>query len=109
MLIFYIMGLDVLHDHISLYFLRVIYTHHFLLYLSFFYFLYSLLFCFLNHVVSPIRLRLNVTQEVPLPPYLFTITVATLRAMLILVGGRKVKEGSFVNKLNYIFNLVHFA
>ena len=37
---------------------------------NFFYFLYSLLFCFLNHVVSPIRLRLHVTQEVPLPPFI---------------------------------------
>ena len=58
-------------SYLILYFLRVIYTHHFLLYLSFFYFLYSLLFCFLNHVVSPIRLRLHVTQEVPLPPFIF--------------------------------------
>ena len=112
MLIFYILGLDVLHDHISLYFLRVIYTYHFCLYSTFFlsfYLLYSLIFCFLNHVVSPIRLKLNVTHEVPLFPYLFIIALTTLRAMLILVGGRRVKEGSFVNKLNYIFNLVHFA
>ena len=28
---------------------------------------------------------------------LFIIALATLRAMLILVGGRRVKEGSFVN------------
>ena len=110
MLIFYILGLDVLHDHISLYFLRVIYAYHFCLYLAFFFYLLcSLIFCFLNHVVSPIRLRLNVTQEVPLPPYLFIITLATLRAMLILVVGRRVKEGSFVNKLSYIVNLILFG
>ena len=60
-------------------------------------------------MVSPIRLRLNVTQEVPLPPYLFTIALTTLRAMLILVGERRVKEGSFVNKLSYIVNLILFG
>ena len=38
---------------------------------NFFHFLYSLLFCFFNHVVSPIRLRLNVTQEVPLLPFIY--------------------------------------
>ena len=58
-------------SYFILYFLRLIYRHHFLLYLAFFYFLYSILFCFLTHVVSPIRLKLHVTQEVPLPPYFF--------------------------------------
>ena len=65
---------------ISLYFLKVIYTYHFCLYLAFFLFplLINLLF-FLNHVVSPIRLRLHVTQEVPLPPFIYVL--ATLRAI----------------------------
>ena len=59
-------------SYFILYFLKLIYRHHFLLYLTFFYFLFSWLFCFLlTHVVSPIRLRLHVTQEVPLPPYIF--------------------------------------
>ena len=65
-----------------------VYTWH-----SLFYLLYSLIFYFLNHVVSPIRLRLHVTQEVPLPPY-FSIAFVTLRTMFSLVGGR-VEEGSF--------------
>ena len=70
---FYIMGLDVLiwTSYLTLYFLKVIYRHHFCLYLTFFLFplLINLLF-FLNHVVSLIRLRLNVTQEVPFPPFI---------------------------------------
>ena len=44
----------------------LVYTWHFLFYL-----LYSLIFCFLNHVVSPIQLRLHVTQEVLLPPFIY--------------------------------------
>ena len=50
----------------------IIHRHHFCLNLAFFYFLYSLTLMFsLKHVVSPIRLKLHVTQEVPLPPYFF--------------------------------------
>ena len=68
----------------------------FCLNLTFFYFLYSLTLLFsLKHVVSPIRLRLHVTKEVPLPPY-FSIAFVTLRTMFNLVGGR-VKEVSIVN------------
>ena len=68
----------------------------FCLNLKFFYFLYSLTLMFsLKHVVSPIRLRLHVTQEVPLPPY-FSIAFVTLRTMFSLVGGR-VEEVSIVN------------
>ena len=94
----YILGLDVLLDHISYCtfsdkYIDIIF---FLLYLAFFYFLYSLTLMFsLKHVVSPIRLRLHVTQEVPLPPYC-SIVVVTLRTMFSLVGGR-VEEGIFVN------------
>ena len=74
----------------------IIYRHHFCLNLAFFYSLYSLtLLFFLKHVVSPIRLRLHVTQEVPLPPY-FSIALVTLRTMFSLVGGR-VEEVSIVN------------
>ena len=59
-------------SYLILYFLRLIYRHHFfLLYLAFFYFLYSLLFCFFIHVVFLIRLRLHFTQEVPLLPFIF--------------------------------------
>ena len=98
MLIFYIMGLDVLHDHISLYFLRVIYIYIYTIFVytwQFLYLPYSLIFCFFfNHVVSPIRLRLHVTQEVPLSPY-FSIVFVTFRTMFILVGER-VEEGSLV-------------
>ena len=58
-------------SYFILYFLKSIYRHHFRLYLAFFYFLFLWLFCFLLiHVVSPIWLRLHVTQEVPLPPYI---------------------------------------
>ena len=57
-------------SYIIFYFLRLIYRHHFCLNLVFSYFLYSLTLMFsLKHVVSPIRLRFHVTQEVPLPPY----------------------------------------
>ena len=74
----------------------IIYRHHFCLNLVFSYFLYSLtLLFFLKHVVSPIWLRLHVTQEVPLPPY-FSIAFVTLRTMFSLVGGR-VEEVSIVN------------
>ena len=59
-------------------------------------FLFSLLTIFLQHVVSPIRLRLHVTKEVPLPPY-FSIVFVTLRTMFSLVGGRRVEEVSIVN------------
>ena len=60
---------------ISLYFLRVIYTYHFSLYLAFSFLsplLINLLFFFFffYHVVSPIRLRFHVTREVPLPPFI---------------------------------------
>ena len=73
----------------------IIYRHHFCLNLAFSYFLYSLTLMFsLKHVVSLIRLRLHVTQEVPLPPY-FLINFVTLRTMFSLVGGR-VEEESFV-------------
>ena len=42
----------------------IIYRHHFCLNLAFFYFLYSITLMFsLKHVVSPIRLRLHVTQS----------------------------------------------
>ena len=64
----YILGLDVLLmiHHIYTSYIDII----FCLNLAFFYFLYSLTLMFsLKHVVSPIRLRLHVTQEVPLPPY----------------------------------------
>ena len=85
----YILGLDIL-------LMNIIYKHHFCLNLAFFYFLYSLTLMFsLKHVVSPIRLRLHVTQEVPLPPY-FSIAFVTLRTMFSLVGGR-VEEISIVN------------
>ena len=67
----------------------------FCLNLALFYFLYSLtLLFFLKHMVSPIRLRLHVTKEVPLPPY-FSIAFVILRTMFSLVGGR-VEEVSFV-------------
>ena len=81
---------------ISLYFLRVIYTYDFCLYLAFSFLspLLIILLFFFNHVVSPIRIRLHVTQEVPLPPY-FSIAFVTLKTMFSLVGGR-VEEGSFV-------------
>ena len=54
----------------------------------------------LKHVVSPIRLRLHVTQEVPLPPY-FSIAFVTLRTMFNLVGGR-VEEVSIVNNAKFL-------
>ena len=74
----------------------IIHRHHFCLNLAFSYFLYSLTLMFsLKHVVSPIRLRLHVTKEVPLPPY-FLIAFVTLRTMFSLVGGR-VEEVSIVN------------
>ena len=74
----------------------IIHRHHFCLNLAFFYFLYSLTFMFsLKHVVSPIRLKLHVTKEVPLSPY-FLIAFVTLRTMFSLVGGR-VEEVSFVH------------
>ena len=59
-------------SYLILYFLILIYRHHiFLLYLKFFYLFYLSLFCFLTHVVSPIRIRLHFIQEVPLPPFIF--------------------------------------
>ena len=89
-------GIGGIHwSYLIFYFLRLIYRHHFCLNLVFFYFLYSLtLLFFLKHVVSPIRLRLYATQEVPLPHFIFLIALETLRTMFSLVGGR-VEEGSF--------------
>ena len=59
-------------SYFILYFLKLIYRHHFWLFLAFFYFLFSWLFCFLlTHVISPRRLRLHVTQKIPLPPHIF--------------------------------------
>ena len=71
MLIIYILGLGVLHDHLIVLFQSNIYIYHFCLYFAFFLslLLINLLF-FLNHVVSLIRLRLNVTQEVPFSPFI---------------------------------------
>ena len=53
-----------------MYFLEVIYIYHFftILGIILFSFLYSYLLLFLKHVVSPILLKLHITQEVPLPP-----------------------------------------
>ena len=62
---------------------------------NFFHFLYSLLFCFLNHVVSPIRLRLNVTQGVPLSPFICNRSCHIEDN--VDLGWERVKEGSFVN------------
>ena len=59
-----------------------------------FFFLDSLLFCFLNHVVSPLHFRVHFPQEVSLP--LFSLAIETLRTMFILVEGR-VEEVSIVN------------
>ena len=88
-------------SYLILYFLILIYRHHFFIILNIFLFplLITLLF-FLTHVVSPIRLRLHFTQEIPLPPFI-SIALDTLRAMLILVGG-KVEEGSIVNNVRLI-------
>ena len=69
-LILYILGLDVLHDHFIVLSQSNIYIS-FLFILGIFYILYSLIFCFLNHVVSPIRLRIHVTKEVPLPSFIY--------------------------------------
>ena len=66
MLIIYILGLGVLHDHLIVLSQSIIYiSFWFIIGIFLFYLPYSLIFCFLNHVVSLIRLRLNVTQEVP--------------------------------------------
>ena len=56
-----------------MYFLKVIHIYHFFKYTWHNLILIPLLISFVvfEHVVSPIRLRLHVTQEVPLPPYNF--------------------------------------
>ena len=92
----YILGLEISIDHI-LYstFLDSYINIIFLFKLGIFLFpLLTNSFFFLKHVVTPIRLELHVTQEVPLPPY-FSITFVALRTMFSFVGGR-VEEGSFV-------------
>ena len=88
---YYILGLVVLLVfHIKLYCHQVIqisimceHTYHYIILIL----LLTTFYCFLKHVVSPIRLRLHVTQEVPLPSY-FSIAFVTLRTMFSLVGGR---------------------
>ena len=79
---------------ISLYFLKVIYTYHFCLYLAFSFLspLLINLLLFLNHVVSPIRLKLHVTQEVPLPSFIYNRS-CHIEDNVDLGWGR-VKEGS---------------
>ena len=69
---YYILGLLVLLVlHFVLTWIKVIQIYHFFITLSIilFYFLYSYLLLFLKHVVSPILLEIDITQEVPLPPY----------------------------------------
>ena len=81
---------------ISLYFLRVIYTYHFSLYLAFS-FLSPLLINLLLFFFFIMWFLLYDSDSMSLRRYhflpLFIIVLATLRAMLILVGGR-VKKGS---------------
>ena len=57
-------------------------------------------------VTSPIQNRVHFIKEVSLPPLNFH-SMATLRTMLNLVGGR-VKEGSVVYILSKSFCLVNF-
>ena len=92
-LMYCILGLDVLLEHHAY---CISFPSNTYIYISFFIifpFLITLLS--LKHVVSPIRLRLCITQEVPLPPFIFLIALGTLRTMFSLVGGR-VEKGSFV-------------
>ena len=98
---FYILRLDVL-------LMYIIYRHHFCLNLVFSYFLYSLtLLFFLKHVVSPIQLRLHVTQEVPLPSCIFN-RFCHIGDNVRLVGGELRKEVLLL-MLSYFGNLVAFC
>ena len=80
----------------------LVYTWHFLFYL-----LYSLIFCFLNHVVSPIRLRLHVTQEVPLPPFIYN-RFCHIEGNVDLGWGES-KGRKLLIMLSYPINLIHLA
>ena len=93
---FYILGLDVLHDHISHCTFSEKYIH--IIFYYIFHFSISSThysFVFLNHVVFPIHLRLHLTQEVPLPPFICNRS-CHIEGNVDFGWGR-VKEGSFVN------------
>ena len=75
---------------------------------NFFYFLYSLLFCFLNHVISPIRLRLNVTQEVPFPPFIYNRS-SHIEGNADLGWGEELRKEVLLIMLGYFVNLILFA
>ena len=96
-------------SYLTLYFLKVIYTHHFLLYLSFFYFLYTYYCCFwimLFLLDDSDFMSLRKHHFLPV----FSIALATLRAMFSLVGGSKrVEEGSFAINAKLFDNLVAFC
>ena len=93
----YKLGLEIVLEIIHCIFLfQVIYTY---IYPFLLYSLFSLLFCLWNMWFKVFHtsytLRLCITQEVPLPPFIFLIALETLRTMFSSVGGR-VEEGSFV-------------
>ena len=58
-------------------------------------------------MVSPIRLRLHVTQEVPLPSY-FLIAFVTLRTCSAWLGG-ELRQEVLLLMLSYFGNLVAFC
>ena len=95
--------------YLILYFLRLIYRHHFCLYLTFFLFplLISLLF-FFNHVVSPVLLKLHVTQEVPLPPFICNRS-RHIEGNVDLGWGGELRKEVLLILLVYFVNLVLFA
>ena len=67
-LMYYILGLDVLLEHHAycINFPSNTYIYHFFIIFPFLITLLSL-----KHVISPIQLKLCITQEVPLPPFIF--------------------------------------
>ena len=79
-----------------------VYTWH-----SLFYLLYSLIFYFLNHVVFAIRRRLHVTQEVPLPPFIYNRSCHIEGNVDLGWGGSKGRK--LLIMLSYLVNLVFFA
>ena len=64
---------------------------------------YSLIFCFLNHVVSLRRLRLHVTQEVPLPPFIYNHS-CHIEGNVDLGSGESKKKEVLLIMLSYFVN-----
>ena len=95
-----------MHDHFIVLSQSNIYIS-FLFILGIFYLLYSLIVCFLNHVVSPIRLKLHVIQEVPLPPFSYNRS-SHIKDNVDLGWGES-KGRNLLIMLSYLVNIVLFA